>query len=244
MPFTQVPPQRQTGLVLLVPHLPQFQMSVCSLTHTPLQFDRPEPLGHTQLPLAQCVPDGHTVPHAPQLDESVAVSVQTPLHTFGAVPTWQAQLPATQVSLVGHLLPQPPQFIGSDCGLTHLAPASAPPSPPHMSGAFMQEQTPGGSQPRPDGQTVPHWPQLFGSYFVSVQTPPQSELPAAVHVHVPATHAVPLGQASPHFPQFFASLAVSTHCPPHATSDVGQAQAPFTQSVPVGQASPHPPQLS
>lgn len=86
------PPLQICPVPHLVPHDPQFCVSVCRLLHVPLQLVCPDP---QQIPLEQTWPDEHTVPQLPQLVVDVNAThtfeqqlcpepQQTPLH--GVVP--------------------------------------------------------------------------------------------------------------------------------------------------------------
>jgi len=63
------PPEQYCPEVQVVPQLPQFPLSVCSLTHTPLHTDCPN--GQTQWPLWQVPPTAqgpHKTPVVPQVE--------------------------------------------------------------------------------------------------------------------------------------------------------------------------------
>lgn len=68
----------------------------------------------------------------------------------------------------------------------------------------------------PEGQRLPHAPQLFASDCVSTQSAPHS-VRGAMHiggaVHTPATQLEPAMQRLPHIPQLAVSDWVSTHEP-------------------------------
>jgi hypothetical protein len=66
----------------------------------------------------------------------------------------------------------------------------------------------------PDGHTLLQPPQLDGSELVSVQTLPQTVLPAG-HAHAPDTHVSPAMQALPQLPQLSGSELVFAQISPH-----------------------------
>ena len=61
----------------VVPHAPQFEASLCRLTHVPLQSVRPEVQVVLQVPAEHVWPGPHDTPHAPQLPLSLCTSSQT-----------------------------------------------------------------------------------------------------------------------------------------------------------------------
>ena len=68
-----------------MPHAPQFELSVCVLTHVvtpPLPQTTSSFDGHVaeHLPLTHACPDGHTLPQDPQLSLSFLRSAQKVLH--------------------------------------------------------------------------------------------------------------------------------------------------------------------
>jgi hypothetical protein len=74
----------------------------------------------------------------------------------------------------------------------------------------------------PDGQTVAHAPQLFGSLDNVTQAPPQAVWPVGhTEVQMPLPHTSPDGQAVPHAPQFDGSLVTFTHAPEHIVVPAG-----------------------
>jgi hypothetical protein len=78
----------------------------------------------------------------------------------------------------------------------------------------------------PDGQTLPHLPQLFGSDCVSRQVWPHSVVPPPhVSAQAPFEQTLPPLHALPHAPQLSGSVVVSTHPPEHAVLPV-QISAP------------------
>jgi hypothetical protein len=86
----------------------------------------------------------------------------------------------------------------------------------------------------PDGQTIPHAPQLFGSCRRSTHWPLQAVSPVGQLVtHTPDLHASPAAQALPHVPQFAASVDRSMQeFVPQVTWGGGQEtwQVPFAQT--------------
>ncbi len=63
------------------------------------------------------------------------------------------------------------------------------------------------TQAAPVGQTVPHPPQLFGSFAVSThKLPHNTEPPRHSTPHWPIEQTWPAGQAWPHPPQLFGSF--------------------------------------
>ena len=63
----------------------------------------------------------------------------------------------------------------------------------------------------PDGQTVPHAPQLLGSLLRFTQAPLQQTVPAGQHDPL---QQLPDEQDLPHAPQLFGSIFVSTQVVP------------------------------
>jgi hypothetical protein len=130
----------------------------------------------------------------------------------------------------------------------------APQAPPVMQSLTeLQPQTPAmhAFPPTPPLQTVPHFPQLFGSVESSTQCPEQFVSPLA-HCnepeHVPFEQAWPDGHAWPHAPQLEPFDLRSTQAPEHRVWPGGQpwnvvAHAPLWQNWPDGHAWPHAPQL-
>jgi hypothetical protein len=91
----------------------------------------------------------------------------------------------------------------------------------------------------------PHVPQLFGSNFVSVQTPEHSERPP---VHPPPLQLlfvhVPLEQTMPQPPQLFGSVEASTHAPPpQLIFGAAHEHFPSRHFVPPVHVIPQPPQF-
>src|SRR5689334_6083385 len=104
----------------LVPHLPQFMVSLRRLAQVPSQqvWPMPQPMhSPSQVPLVQALPMAQAWPHLPQLAASLAVSTQAlpqqvcePLQP-GPVP--HLQLPPLQVSEARQLFWHEPQLPGS-----------------------------------------------------------------------------------------------------------------------------------
>src|SRR5262249_15339702 len=114
----------------------------------------------------------------------------------------------------------------------------------------------------PPAQALPQAPQLAGSPWVSVQTPPQ-QAPAQtrpqapqlagsepwVSVQTPLQQLWPAAQALPQAPQLAGSPWPSVQTPPQPAP--AQARPPQTQTPPAhvspepeSQVTPHPPQLA
>ncbi len=186
-------------------------------------------------------PAGQTLPHAPQLNGLLVVSTQkgTPLigqlvkggvHVMPASLTGLVHVPLMQNGCpVGQTLPHAPQLRGSllvtvqkgipligqlVVGGKHVMPASLT-RLVHM--LLMQNGW-------PDGQTLPHAPQLVGSLVVSRQTGKGipltgQEVKGGGHGGTPASltgllvqlplmqNGCPVGQTLPHAPQLNGSLA-------------------------------------
>jgi hypothetical protein len=87
LPATQCVPEGQ-----ILPHAPQFALSVFVLTHTGASVPhRVVPLGQPHLPSVQTSPGGHIVPQLPQLALSVCKLTQTSPHSVvpvGQPPQW------------------------------------------------------------------------------------------------------------------------------------------------------------
>jgi hypothetical protein len=137
-----------------------------------------------------------------------------------------------------------------------------PPSPPQLDSQLPPTQL------SPEGQALPHTPQLAGSERTSLHPVAQHDSPPVqsgppLHVfggggvvHAEFTHVAPLGQTIAHPPQLFGSVAVEAHpvvqqvCPTEQLHTGGAPQLVPEQHCPsrhwvdpAGQARPHPPQL-
>jgi hypothetical protein len=112
----------------IVPHAPQFAVSVFEFTHAPWQFTVPAGQFDVHFPLEQTWFARHDVPHAPQLLGSVSVFTHAEPHF--AYPTLQekSQAPAAQVAapFAGALqaCPHVPQSFGLIRASTHPLPQS------------------------------------------------------------------------------------------------------------------------
>ena len=85
----------------------------------------------------------------------------------------------------------------------------------------------------PDGQAVPHAPQLASSVAVSEHSPPHITWPDGQSgTHFPALQYWPMAQAFAHAPQFAGSFCVSVHVDPHSWNGAGHP------SIASGPASP------
>jgi len=74
----------------------------------------------------------------------------------------------------------------------------------------------------PDGQTVVHEPQWFGSLDNVTQAPEQAVWPVGhTEAQAPLAHTSPDGQAVPHAPQLDVSLVTFTHAPEHIIVPAG-----------------------
>lgn len=112
---THWPPWQLEPPIHALAQPPQFALSVCVLTHTPLQNTSPA-VAHVQEAFWQVAPPGplHVVPQPPQFALSVFKSTHPPLQSV--VPpehmAWQLPLSQTACPLVGpeHLLPHDPQL--------------------------------------------------------------------------------------------------------------------------------------
>jgi hypothetical protein len=83
-PATHVWPPAQ-----VVPHAPQFALSLLRSTQPPLHAERPVAQAAAHLPAEQTWPAAHAVPQAPQLATSVETSTHLPPHVI--VPVGHAQ---------------------------------------------------------------------------------------------------------------------------------------------------------
>ncbi len=93
----------------------------------------------------------------------------------------------------------------------------------------------------PEGQTLPHFPQLLSSKFLSMHVPLQKRLPDP-HAQVPSLQNCPSPeQELPHLPQLLPSYFISTHFPSQSTSSSTHPHVPLTQERPAGQTFPHEP---
>lgn len=118
------------GALHTVPHPPQFEASVCVLTHALPHLLKPALHPKSHWPALQIgYPFGggeQTVPQPPQLEVETCVSTHEPLQFLSVVP---GQL-VPQVPMPEHTRPaahgllQPPQFKGSDSTSTHELPHS------------------------------------------------------------------------------------------------------------------------
>ena len=69
----------------------------------------------------------------------------------------------------------------------------------------------------PAAHTIPHDPQLLGSFLVSAHVAPHCVVPFGhADEHVPPEHTVFFWQTRPHLPQLPGSFFVSTHADPHS----------------------------
>lgn len=116
----QMPDAQLAPLAQAVPHAPQFEGSVRTLTHAPPQASSPE---GQQTPEVQVSPVGQALPQAPQFASSVvryAHAVAQAVAPEGHRQTW-----ATHSSFAsGHAYPQAPQFEGSVRVFAQTAPQS------------------------------------------------------------------------------------------------------------------------
>jgi hypothetical protein len=174
-PFVQVEPPPQ-----MFPHLPQFPLSVASVTQAPLQFTcgALQELAQTP-PLQTAVPPagggGQAFPQAPQLARLASVLMHCPPHI--AWPVGQEHAPMTHWAPPVHTLAQPPQFVRSLWRFTHalLQFVSAAPE----SVAHVNTQAPFKQSGVPAGHTRPQRPQLAAFEFKFTQTGPASPGQAA-----------------------------------------------------------------
>jgi hypothetical protein len=143
--------------VQLVPHAPQFELSlfrstqpedevpgIWSPANPPPHCVRP--VGQAHCPLVQATPPAQVVPHEPQLRLSVCVSTHAVVllpnivdvhavppspHAIPASPppSEPAHVPPEQTWLPPHLFPHPPQLPLSVCVLVHVEPQSVSPAP-------------------------------------------------------------------------------------------------------------------
>jgi hypothetical protein len=103
-PATHVSPVPQ-----IIPHAPQFDGSVCVLTHVPPHDICPA--GHPHTPALHTCVGGHTVLQPPQCIRSVCVFTHAPEHDVS--PVLHAHTPATHDMLIAHAVPHVPQLAAS-----------------------------------------------------------------------------------------------------------------------------------
>jgi hypothetical protein len=161
-------------------HVPQFALSVCSLT---------QPLPHAtsgvvhvrvHLPAAQTCAPLQSVPQAPQSLGLVAVSTHWPPQDDW--PAGQAHVPLVQLSPPVHATPQAPQSRSSEVRLTQALVQSVRPVPQ------VSVQTPA-EQTSPAGQGAPHAPQSCGFDARSTHAPEQNAgVVPCVQAHALETH--------------------------------------------------------
>jgi hypothetical protein len=162
-----------------MPQPPQLPLSVCVLTHAPLQNESPA-VGHAQAPFMHVAPPEplHVAPQLPQFVLSVFVLTHEPLQSVRPAAHMLAHVPMlhTTVAPVApeHVRPQPPQLVRLDAVSTHLPLQRAGIVPllhPHLPLLHCS----------PLGHAVPHDPQLFVSVWVLTHARLQS-VRAAPHV--------------------------------------------------------------
>jgi hypothetical protein len=96
----------------------------------------------------------------------------------------------------------------------------------------------------PDAQTIPHPPQLSGSFAAFTHAPPPQLMSGAAHEHFPLTQVVPPVHVIPQPPQLLLSRRTSTQDPAQSASVPVQlvAQPLLSQTAPLGQTFVHEPQ--
>jgi hypothetical protein len=178
-----VPPwQLVPGTVHALPHAPQLLTSDVTSTHVPEQSSFP-PGQEVHVPPRQLVPGTvHALPQAPQLLTSDVTSTHVPEQFF-----WrpgQTHTPPWHGSPAAQAWPQPPQLAESVWVSTHslLHGVSLALAQAHWLALQVA--------PAP-GHTIPHAPQLSGSFDRSVHTPLHADVPDA-HAHTPPGHAGPV----------------------------------------------------
>jgi hypothetical protein len=140
--------------------LPQFESSLWTDAHEPLQYSSSCPHGETHLPAEQPNPLSHATPHAPQFSGSAVRSMHEPSQFVE--PCWQTQLPWTQVAVWTQLALQEPQLLVSVCVSTHVPAQNVRPDEQLSSHTPLE-------QPAPSGHEWPQLPQLEGSLCTSPQ---------------------------------------------------------------------------
>jgi hypothetical protein len=144
--------------VQTVPHPPQLMGSDLVSTHVPAQLVSVPQL---HAPPVQLSPAGQTLPQVPQFFASVLTSTHAPEQLVCPVGHVDAHAPLAQTGVAPlHALAQSPQFSGSVWVLTQVEPQSFVP--------FGQPQLPA-AQTCPDGQALPHAPQLALSVWRLMQ---------------------------------------------------------------------------
>jgi hypothetical protein len=163
----------------VVPHLPQFALSVWRSVHPfppelppdvlfveEAQYVSPEAHRLTHLPPEQSSVLWHGAPHAPQFAGSELRSVHAPLHSF--CPGGHTQPPSAHVMVELHATPHPPQL------LVLLATSTQSPLQYVRVGSLHDSVHMLAMHSAPCGHWCPHDPQFDGSLVVSVQ--PLAEL--------------------------------------------------------------------
>jgi len=287
-----VPPGTQAAPMQIIP-APQAWPQAPQLPESrdrSVQYEPPPLIGHAfgadggqvivppppHAPAWQATPIGQARPHEPQFAGSIDTSAQyeppvadgqltgaLPGQVPGMVPL---QTPPMQAWPDGQTLPQRPQLAPSFRMLVQISPPG--PKQPLGVAPLHDSDVPPPQVPfwqaTPDGQARPQFPQLAGSFIMSVQIVDPcgpghifgalggQVVPPPVP-HMPPWHATPAAQTWPQRPQFRGSLARLVHngvpgAPQSLGCVAGQAwpppQVPFTHATPLAQVRPQPPQFA
>lgn len=242
-PRSQLWPGAQT-----LPHAPQFDASLLVFVHVPglLPQRSGRVCGHAlQTPALQIAPVGHWWPQVPQLNGSLLLSTHVPLHRSG-VGTSQLD---TQLWLVG----SQNVLVGQVIAFAHVDPHDVlllrfVHTPPQLTWPVGQHrplslwvpaaQHLPASQVAPVPHCMPQPPQLSGSVWGLLHTPPQ--LLSPVGQHLSFVHDSPVAHESLQVEQLVFVPSV-WHVPPQLAWPLAQ-QMPRSQ-VPVPQLLLHEPQL-
>jgi hypothetical protein len=153
-----------------VPHALQFRLFDCRLTHVlPQRFS---PVAHVrtwQAPLVHTELPGQTLPHRPQLRGSVCRLVQVVPHA--TCPEPHEHCPPTQLPPIEHCRLHAPQLSSSVAVSTQALLQFASPA------AQVPEHAPREHTGAVTGHTLPQAPQLRGSVWLEVHTPPLQRMP-------------------------------------------------------------------
>jgi hypothetical protein len=230
VPATHVRPP-----VHATPHMPQFRLSVATLTQRPPQVVSPARHCAAHAPAVQTWSAEQTMLQSPHAAGSTLTDTQVPLHAF--CDPGQMQLPITQVEPPRQRLPQAPQFDGSVARFRQPAPQRLVP------GAQMPTHTPALHTCAAE-HDIPQALQFAASLSMSVQVPPHGRSPGA-HPQVPSLQTSVGMHAAAQPPQWALSLLRSTQARPQGVSPAPQAvpQRPTLQTCPAAQTTPQAPQF-
>ena len=154
-----------------MPHRPQLRLSVIVFTHVAEPTGQfVVPAAHTHEPDTQWWPEAQSVPQPPQLKSLDMVSTHVPgEEPQRVVPVGQPHRPNAQ-GPTAQTFPQTPQLLESVWMFTQGPPGA------HRCWPDGQEHTPA-VHVIPDGQALPHAPQLAGSDAEFTHMREQHKLP-------------------------------------------------------------------